>query len=320
MVLEYAVTYTKISLIGALPVMLKQICINLLRTEGDVVFPTIAFLVSALLNIILAPILMFDFGLNMGIAGAALATVLSTLIIALILMYRLCFKMKYIKWRLLDFGISKKAAKEIIKVGSAVFLRDFLPGIANAVFAKVAGVFGTFFVAGAGVGKKASRLAINMIQGATKGFLPFIAYNYGAKNYSRLKEGIVKMTISMTIIGIGASVMFLSIPDMICRIYVKDLEAMHYAIQTVRFSTLSLLAMGIYNTLLSVLQGMGRNRDSMIVSIARGVIYYIPIVYILPKLINEMGIYLAQPITDWLTIVTILVISREALLKILINE
>lgn len=312
-VFKYSKIYSMIFLVSTLFSMLKQICINLLRTEGDIVYPTFVFFVSAVLNVIIAPFLMYSWGLNLQIAGAALATALSTLLTALMLMHRLCFKTKYVKWNLFEFGIDRTAASEIVKVGSAVFIRDFLPNFSNATFTKAVGLFGTTFVAGAGVGKRASRLGINLIQGASKGFLPFVAYNYGAKNHKRLKEGIVKLTIAMTGIAVLFSVAFMLIPEIICQFYVTDKTAMVYAVNTLRYFTISMMAMGLYNVMLSSLQGMGRNKDSMIVSIARGVAYYIPIVYILPRTIGMTGIYLAQPITDWLTIFTLLFIAKDAI-------
>ncbi|MDD2592364.1 MAG: hypothetical protein PHN21_06135, partial [Erysipelotrichaceae bacterium] len=86
--------------------------------------------------------------------------------------------------------------------------------------------------------------------------------------------------------------------------------------EMLRFYNISLINQGAYNVLLVMLQAFGRNRDSMLVSLARGVFFYIPIVYFLPRWFGMIGIYLAQPLTDWLTVFTILVISRHIIVEL----
>lgn len=316
-VLKYAYIYSLITVLGGITAILKQVLMGLLRTEGDIVFPMYVLLFSVLLNIVLDPILMFDWGFNLQIGGAALATVLVQLISVVILIYRLCAKSKYVKWRLFDFGINMNSLKEITNVGSAVFMRNLLPSISSGIFASSANLFGTAFVAGAGIGKRATHFALFAIQGMANGYLAFAAYNYGAKNYKRLRESMWLLIKNLTIYSFIVSILFIVFASNISSIYSNDPLVVQYGAMMLQFYTISLINQGAYNILLIVLQAFGRNRDSMMVSIARGAIYYIPLIYLLPRIIGHAGIYLAQPIADWLTLFTILFIARDMIVALI---
>ncbi|MEA5018639.1 MAG: MATE family efflux transporter [Erysipelotrichaceae bacterium] len=319
-VLEYAYVYSAIIFYSSIAINLKQIIINLLKTEADILFPMFVLLGSVLINIIFAPFFMFDWGLNLGISGAALATMLADLVSLVALLWRLCCKTKYVRWRFGSFGFKLSAFKEIINVGSAVFVRNALPSFSTAIFASSAGMFGTAFVAGVGIGKKASSLALFAIQGMASGFLPFAAYNYGAQNKQRLRKSSLMLISGMTIFAIVMTIVFQFYTEPICSLYASDPQVILYGSQMLRFFNISLVTQGAYNVLLVMLQAFGRNKDSMMVSLARGVFFYIPIVYFLPRLYGSLGIYLSQPITDWLTLFVILYISRHIIKHLLFDK
>lgn len=319
-VLEYAYTYAFIIFMSAIAIILKQIIINLLKTEADILFPMYVLLAGVIINIIIAPFLMFDWGMNLGISGAALATVIADFLSLIVLLWRLCSHTLYVRWKFCSFGIKLNSLKEIVSVGSAVFVRNFLPSFSTAIFASTAGLFGTTFVAGVGIGKRASTFALFAIQGMSNGFLPFAAYNYGAKNRERLRSSILMLIKVLTIYAIFMSVMFYYFAIPFCSLYSSDPQVVYYGSFMLRFYIISLINQGIYNVLLVVLQAFGRNRDSMMVSLARGAFFYIPIVYFLPRIYGEIGIYLAQPIADWLTLFTILFIARNIIKDLLIEK
>jgi len=319
-VLGYAYTYSFIIFMSAITINLKQIIINLLKTEADILFPMYVLFGSVIINIMIAPFLMFDWGLNLGIAGAALSTVIADVLSLLVLLWRLCTHTHYVRWKFASFGIKLNSLKEIVSVGSAVFVRNFLPSLSTAIFASTAGMFGTTFVAGVGIGKRASTFALFAIQGMGNGFLPFAAYNYGARNKERLRSSILMLIKALTIYAIIMSVLFYFFAMPFCSLYSSDPQVIYYGSFMLRYYIISLVNQGAYNVLLVVLQAFGRNRDSMMVSLARGAFFYIPIVYFLPRLYGEVGIYLAQPLADWLTLFTILFISRSIIKELLIKK
>ncbi|MDD2591796.1 MAG: MATE family efflux transporter [Erysipelotrichaceae bacterium] len=315
-VLKFSYIYSLITIVGGITAILKQILIGLLRTEGDIVFPMYVLLISVFLNIFLVPILMFDWGFDLQIGGAALATVIVQGISVIIMFVRLSYRCKYVKWRLFDFGIDKKSLSEITSVGSAVFMRNLLPSISSGIFANSASLFGTAFVAGVGIGKRASHFALFAIQGMANGYLTFAAYNYGADNKDRLKQSMSMLIKNLTLYSILVSILFIAFAPAICSLYSNDPEVIAFGSIMLKFYTISLINQGAYNILLIVLQAFGRNRDSMMVSIARGALFYIPFIYLLPRFIGPTGVYLAQPLADWLTVFTILYISRYMLKEI----
>ena len=318
-VLKFSYIYSLITVLGGVTAILKQVLIGLLRTEGDIVFPMYILLLSVILNILLVPVLMFDWGFNLQIGGAALATVIVQGVCVIIMFFRLSFKCKYVKWRLFDFGIDYKALKEITSVGIAVFMRNLLPSISSGIFANSAGLFGTAFVAGVGIGKRASHFALFAIQGMANGYLTFAAYNYGANNKKRLKESMWLLIKNLTLYSIVISIAFLMFAPAISSLYSNDPIVIEYGSIMLKYYTISLVNQGAYNILLIVLQAFGRNRDSMLVSVARGALFYIPLIYFMPRIFGAIGVYLAQPIADWLTLFTILFVTRQ-MIKSLISE
>ncbi|MPN63436.1 hypothetical protein SDC9_211195 [bioreactor metagenome] len=121
----------------------------------------------------------------------------------------------------------------------------------------------------------------------------------------------------LTVYAAVMSVLFHFYAMEICTMYTSDPQVIYYGSFMLRYYNISLINQGAYNVLLVMLQAFGRNRDSMMVSLARGAFFYIPIVYILPRLYGEIGIYLAQPLADWLTVFTILFISRNIIKELL---
>lgn len=310
-VANYAYLYMRILMMGATFSITKQVCSYLLRNSGDVNFPMKTVLLEIFINTLLNPILMFEFGLGMGIQGAALATVIAQAISAFLLLHRLIHHNSSAKWELFNFKFNLDSFKEIFNVGFSVFLRNGLPSLSYGLYAKSAGLFSTDFVAAAGIARKAQHTANFVIIGMAHGYQPFASYNYGAKNKTRLLEAMKKSFIFTTIYGSIIAIIFFTIPSVIISIITQDASLILIGKDIVKACALSLPILGIYQILAGSFQACGKGKISFWTSILRQGIIYCPLIVILPRLFGEIGFSLVQPICDWISVIFVLIFSRS---------
>ncbi|MGL4336173.1 MAG: MATE family efflux transporter, partial [Turicibacter sp.] len=191
-VLPIAIEYTRILFFGTIFTVMNAALTALVRAEGNSKLSMIALILGAVINIILDPIFMFVF--KGGVAGAALATVIGQIVTTVYLLsYYLRKKstvhlsLKYVSRNPLH---DKGVYQEIFKIGIPVFLMQFLLSIASSLLNNAAMPYGDAAVAAMGVSNRIYMIPIYIMAGFNQGFQPFAAYNYGAKLYHRLNEGI----------------------------------------------------------------------------------------------------------------------------------
>lgn len=310
-VIIYAREYIIILLFSAFTIIFKLASIHLLRAEGDVQFPVIAIAVGVISNVILDPIFMFDWGLGMGVVGAALATAIAQFISMLLMLWRLCRKANYVRWNPTQLMLDISVVKRILSLGSAVFARQALPSISYSCLSISAGRYGVDFLAAVGLAKKGLNLVMFAIIGFAQGFQPFAAYNYGAEKVDRLRESIRLAFKWVTIYGCIAAVFYLVFASNIIRIFTPDMKVVEIGKMMLYGYAFSMPIVGLYNVSAVLLQALGESKKAFFLSIARQGIYYIPIILILPLLLGPWGIYSAQPIADYLTVFTVVILCRS---------
>lgn len=193
--------------IGCIPTTVGLVLVHLLRSEGYAKKASIGIALGGILNIILDPI--FIFPLDMGIKGAAIATMLSNtvaLIYYLIILSGIKSK-TVLSIKLSDFSCKKKMVAEIFSVGLPAATVNLLGTLCNVVINVVISAYGDIQIAAWGVVRKINMLSTNFGMGLSQGILPLVAYNYAAKNYSRMKS-IISFT---RIIGIIFSIIVIVI-------------------------------------------------------------------------------------------------------------
>ncbi len=315
-VANYAFLYMRVLMIGATFSIVKQVCSYLLRNSGDVSFPMKTVLLEIVVNTILNPILMFDFGFGLSIQGAALATIIAQGLSALLLLNRLLTHNTSIKWRFGNFRFNLDSFKEICNVGFPVFLRNGLPSLSYGLYAKSAGLFSTDFVAAAGIARRGQHLANFVIIGMSHGYQPFASYNYGAKNKKRLLEAMYKSFLFTTVYGIIMAIIFFTVPNLIISIITQDPSLILIGKDIVKAYAISMPILGIYQVLAGSFQACGKGKLSFWTSILRQGIIYCPMVIILPRLFGEVGFTLVQPICDWISMIIVCFFAKELIKEI----
>ena len=306
-ILPYTRDYLRIILIGA-PYMTAQLVLNnQLRFQGNAFYAMIGITTGGILNMALDPL--FIFGLQMGISGAALATVISQFISFLLLLYGIKAS-KCIPIRLRNVSLSSERLGEIAGGGLPSLFRQGLASVATMVLNIAANPYGDAAIAAMSVVSRITMFANSALIGFGQGFQPVCGFNYGAKKYRRVQEAFwfcVKVsTGALILIAIAGA--FCS-GGLVC-IFRKDPEVIEIGTLALRFQCLTLVLNGwiIMNNMM--MQTIGKTTYASVLAASRQGLFFIPAILILPRLFGLLGIQIAQTAADVCTMVVTTIIYR----------
>ena len=297
-VLTFTVQYLKIIIIS-IPFSLYAITVyNQLRLCGNVRDGMIGLLSGMLSNMALDPLLMFP--LNMGFIGAGYATLIGQIIG--------CIVLTALAKRHGNIPISAKKARysnarmyHILAGGLPNFSRQAITSVALVLLNVTAAHYGESMIAALTISSKIVALAFMIMIGWGQGFQPICAMNYGAKQYSRVKEAfIITVTIGTIFLTAASIILFLHAEQCIGTMSNDD-EVVSIGIKILRMQCFSLPLLGIFAVSSMLMQNIGNYFSALIISISRQGVFYIPLLYVLPTLYGKTGIYLIQPISDLLS-------------------
>jgi len=304
---QYAYDYLSITMAGTVFQIIGFTFGQVLRSEGAIKEAMIGMMVATGLNIIFDPI--FIFLLGMGVKGAAMATVLSNIIVS-------CYYIHYLlkKSERLSIlpSVFKKAAdgekfhltsmNPIYVVGLPASLGSLLMGISNGVINNFAANYGDKIVGALGLVNRINSLPILLIIGLCQGAQPLIGFNYGAKNYARLRSAIVFTASVGSVLGVAFVILFYFQATSMVKIFIDDAELVEIASQFLRIAIIPLPFLSTLFTFICAFQAMGKAVHALILSIARQGLFFMPAVYIADAHFGYMGLIFAQPIADILSI------------------
>lgn len=307
----FADDYITIILIGAVFQSVGFGVNNLIRAEGSPQTAMYTMLLGAIINIVLDPIFIFTFG--MGIKGAALATIISQLASAIWVMQyfmsgksKLHFKMKYLK---LDSGI----IKSILAIGISPFSMQIAASVVTIISnnaLKTAG--GDMAISAMTVVNAIAIFFMMPVFGINQGSQPIIGFNYGAKEYKRVKEALKLATLAATAITGFAFLLtqFATVP--LISIFNTDPELVKITSFGMKIFLCMLPVIGFQVISANYFQAVGKAPKAMFLSLLRQVIVLIPLLIILPKFFGLTGVWLAGPIADFTaSVVTAIFLYNE---------
>lgn len=306
-IMPFAKEYSKILVAGSVFTVCNMTLNNMIRAEGNAKYSMFAISLGAGLNIILDPILMFGF--NMGIAGAALATVLAQAISFIFLIRYFISGKSYIKIATKYFTFSKEIYSEIMKIGTATFARQALSSLSLGLINVAAMPYGDAAVAAMGVTLRVFTIGIFILFGYFQGFQPIVGFNYGAKKYNRLKEAIKVSLKWTTIFAIFVTAVFMAFAEGIIVVFSKDPEVIAIGAKTLRAISLLFPLFGFQQVYATLFQALGKGREALTLSLARQGIFLIPAVLILPRLFGLNGVIFSQTVADFFTIIVTAILA-----------
>ena len=302
-ILEYSMEYTGITSYG-IPFLLFSIGVNpLVRADGNAKYSMIAIVIGAILNTILDPLFMFVY--NWGIAGAAWATVISQIISAsLLLMYFPRFKS--VKFSLNDFIPQLHYLKRIISLGFASFIYQFSNMIVLVTTNNLLKIYGKNSIYGSdipiavfGIVMKINVIFIAIVLGLVQGAQPIFGFNYGAKNYHRVRETmrlLLKVTFSIATI---LFIIFQVFPKQIISLFGEgDKLYFEFAIKYMRVFLAFISLNSIQISIATFFPSIGKAIKGATVSLTKQLIVLFPLLLTLPRFFGVEGVICATPLTD----------------------
>lgn len=298
-ILPYAMDYLRYILIGAPYMAASLVLNNQLRFEGSAFYGMIGLTTGALINIVLDPILIF--GLHMGIAGAALATIISQFVSFCLLLWGIT-RAGNVPIRLRNFTPSLYFYKMIANGGLPSLCRQSISGIAMICLNTAARPFGDAAIAAMAIVSRITNFTNSVMLGFGQGFQPVCGFNYGAKLYDRVKRGFwfcVKLG-TLFLLCLGA-VEFVAAPYLIELFRKGDPEVLRIGIVALRLQCITYFLNGWIMITNMMMQTTGKMIRASFLGVARQGIFLIPSVLLLPGMIGILGIQMAQPLADIIT-------------------
>lgn len=307
-ILPYALTYGGIYVTFSIFNVFNVTMNNIVTSEGAAKTTMCALLSGAVLNMVLDPV--FIYGLDLGVAGAAIATALSQVISSLVyLTYILCKKSMF-TFRPSQCRYSPQIMSEILKIGVPTLVFQLLTGLSITLINMQAKEYGDSVIAGMGAVTRIISMGSLMVFGFLKGFQPIAGYSYGAKKYDRLRQAIrtsiLWSTIFCTVYGLAMAVF----PTAVISQFTKgDMEMIQAGQKALRANGLSFLLFGYYTVYSSLFLALGKAREGFILGACRQGICFVPIILALPALWGINGILYAQPAADIISAIVAVAMS-----------
>lgn len=273
---------------------------TILRSEGKPREAMGGQLLGNLINLVLDPIFISFF--NMGIVGAAIATVIGNVFGALFYIRFFAAGESSLSIRLKDFAMNDGIASGVLSIGIPAALGSLLMSASQIVANKQLIGYGDLAVAGYGVAGKLCMITGTFCIGLGQGVQPLLGYCVGSKNKNRFKSFITSSLVAALGLGIGMTAIVLIFRKQIVFAFLQNPQAFDYA---VNFTTIMLstgFLFGIFYVLVSILQAMGKGLASLIVNISRQGLVFIPALFVLKAIIGINGIVWAQPVADVISI------------------
>ena len=320
--LFYAKEYITVILVGSTFNILSFALNSTVRADGNPKMASFTMIVGCLTNVVLDYVFVFMF--NMGIKGAAFATVISQALTFFIILYYYTKGKSNLKLKIPNLKLQKSLIMMTFAIGIAPFATQIANSLVQVVANNALKTYGNDLAIGAMTVISSLNMVFMMpIFGINQGCQPIIGFNYGARKFERAKKTFIYATIAATIICSIGGILIQLFPQLSISIFNNDAELTGLAVKGLRIYLLMMPIVGINIVATSYYQSVGKAKMSMFVSLLRQVILLIPFTLILPKFMGLDGVWAAGACADLLSVViTIILIAKEfkSLNKLTIEE
>jgi putative MATE family efflux protein len=309
---QYANDYLNIILAGTVFMIVGFSLNNVIRSEGNARIAMISMIISSFTNVILDYIFIFWF--DMGVKGAAYATIISMFVLMVWVLVHFRGKRSVIKLKSKNIRVDWKILTEIVAIGMAPFSMQIASSFVQGLLNKKLIAFGGDLAVGAmGIINSVLTLFIMAIVAINMASQPIIGFNFGAKSMQRVKDALRISLIAATIIAVGAFILIETIPGLIVKLFNKDSQVLYdIAINGIRLVILALPIVGFQVVASNFFQSVGKAKIAMFATLFRQVILLIPLIYIFPGFWGINGIWIAFPVADTISALAVsFVLIRE---------
>jgi putative MATE family efflux protein len=322
---EYATAYMQIYAIGTIFVQLTLGMNAFISAQGFTKISMISVLVGAVANIALDPL--FIYGLNMGVRGAALATVLSQALSTAWVISFLCSKRSILRLEPKNFIPSPKIVWPCVALGTATFIMQASESVISICFnSSLLNYGGDIAVGAMTILTSVMQFALLPSQGIAQGAQPILSFNYGAKNAERVKQTYKILLKTCLIYSVTVWTLVMLMPSVFVSVFTPDTELVTFASKALRIYFSGMILFGIQISCQMTFVSLGNAASSVIVAVVRKFVLLLPLIYIMPNIIGDrtIGVYIAEPIADIVAVIftTILFVFqfKKAIKKIEVQK
>ena len=302
--LPYALDYARIYILGTIFVL---ICLGMnpfITTQGFAKISMLTTVIGAVVNIMLDPV--FIFLLDMGVKGAAVATVISQAVSAAWILRFLTGKKTILRLRTANFKLRKAVILPCLALGVSTFVMMSTESLLSVSFTSSLSRFGGDIAVGAmTILTSVCQLVVLPLQGICQGGQPIISYNYGAGNGARVKEAFRCQLIACAVFGTLCWALVMLFPRVFTGLFTNDEALVSYAAWALRIYMAGIFAFSFQICCQQSFMALGQAKISLLLACLRKIILLIPLIFLLPQLLaNQVfAVFLAEPVSDILAAV-----------------
>jgi len=299
-VMPYAVDYLSVILFGTFFLACSISTNNVVRAEGAARVAMTSMILGAIINVVLDPI--FIFGLDMGIRGAAIATVIANVSTFGFLCWYFLSGRSALRIKRSDLVPDFKELPEVAKIGSASFFSMIVGSLmAIPVNGLIVQYGADIHLAIVGVGNRCMMFFFMPIFGLTQGVLPIIGFNYGAGKLDRVKETVRKASIFATLLSTSAFLILMFGTWHVLRIFSPDPALIEQGVPIIRTLVICMPFVGFQMVGGAFFQALGRARPAFVLTLSRQVLVLLPLIYLMPRYFGLSGLWASFPIADFVS-------------------
>lgn len=302
--ISYAVDYMNIYAVGTIFVQLTLGMNAFITAQGFAKTGMLSVLIGAAANIILDPI--FIFGFQMGVKGAALATIISQALSCIWVLFFLFGKKSFLKIKKNNLILQKTVILPCLALGSSTFIMQASESLISVCFNSSLLKYGGDIAVGAmTILTSVMQFAMLPLQGLGQGAQPIISYNYGAGNADRVKKAFKLLLKSNLGYAAILWIFVMLFPQGFAALFTSDAELIAFTGTALRIYMACMVLFGIQTACQMAFNSIGRAKESILVAVMRKFILLIPLIYIMPFLLRDnqtMAVYMAEPIADFLAV------------------
>ena len=319
--ISYAVNYMNIYAIGTIFVQLTLGMNAFITAQGFAKTGMLSVLIGAVANIILDPV--FIFGMNMGVRGAALATIISQALSCIWVLSFLFGKKTFLKIKPENLRLHAKIILPCVALGSSLFIMQASESIISVCFNSSLLKYGGDIAVGAmTILTSVMQFAMLPLQGLGQGAQPIMSYNYGAKNADRVKKTFRLLLITCLSYSVLLWAAVQLVPRVFVSIFTADTSLIEFTAPMLKIYLGGLFLFGIQIACQMTFTSLGKAVNSIVVAIVRKFVLLLPLIFIVPMFVSDktMGVYMAEPIADTIAVTFTAIIFaiqfRKALRKL----
>jgi len=296
--------------LGAIPSMMSLVMSHFVRANGAARLSGYVLAAGGIMNLVLDPILMYDFGFGLGISGAAIATFISNLFtFAFFAVYIL--RRRNVYFSASSLGFSKEIALGVMGTGLPGMLQTLLASVSNAVLNHLVGGFGGTAIAAMGIVKKLDQIPMSVTIGFSQGIVPLLGYNHSSGNHKRMKK-VLRCTMVMALgFSFACVALFELIPSRLIGFFIDDALTVSMGAPLLRIMCISTPLMAMAFLMVTMFQSVGRIKESTVISVMRKGAVDIPLMLIVGPFLPLVGLAFVQPVSECLAMMVAFIFYRR---------